>query len=143
MSARSKILDALIVKLKEIGDSDVYQTNLFGNVTKQNKFWDEVVDFPYVCAIAGTETREYKPSNFTWGFLTITLRVYVKGETPIEELEAVMVDVEKCINNNRQLVYDTNKATTEIEISSIVTDEGLLEPYGVGEITLMVRYQVI
>ena len=143
MSARSKIVDALIVKLKTIAGTDIYSANLYGNVIKDNKFWDEIVDFPYVCAIAGTETREYLPGAFKWGFLNITLRIYVKGETPIEQLESVMADIEKCIDANRLLVYDLNKSTTEININSITTDEGLLAPFGVGEIILAVQYQVI
>jgi hypothetical protein len=38
------------------------------------------------------------------------------------------------------LTYDTGKTTEQISILSITTDEGLLAPYGVGEITLEVRY---
>lgn len=143
MSARSKILDSLIVKLKEINGTGNYSINLFNNVTKSNVFWDEVNDFPYVCAIAGFENREYLPGGFKWGYLTITLRVYVRGETPVEQLEDVLVDIEKCIDANRELAYDTGKETTEIDIVSIVTDEGLLKPFGVGEVTLQVRYQVL
>lgn len=143
MSARSKILDALIVKLKEINGTGVYTSNLWNNVTKNNVFWDEINDFPYICAIAGYESREYLPAGFKWGYLTITLRLYVYGETPVEQLEEVLVDVEACIDANRMLTYDTGKTTTEIDIVSIVTDEGLLKPHGVGEVTLQVRYQVL
>src|SRR6185436_15228144 len=116
ITGRAKILDALVAKLKEINNTGDYTVNLFGNVQKSNKFWDEVTDFPYVCVIAGTETRDYLPSDFTWGLLSVSLRVYVKGETPVDQLEEVIGNVEQCINRNRQLVYDTNKETTEIEI---------------------------
>jgi hypothetical protein len=41
-------------------------------------------------------------------------------------------------------VYDeTGAETTEILITSITTDEGLLAPYGVGEINLQVRYALV
>jgi hypothetical protein len=51
-------------------------------------------------------------------------------------------DLERCIDANRVLQYDVdnNLETTEILIQSITTDEGLLAPYGVGEINLEVRY---
>lgn len=143
MSARSKIADALVAKLREINGTTPYSTNLFANAYKANKFWDEVTDFPYICVIPGYESREYLPGGFKWGYLTITLRVYVRGETPVEQLEDVLVDVEKCVDANRELTYDTGKETTEIDIVSIVTDEGLLAPFGVGEVTLQVRYQVL
>jgi hypothetical protein len=43
------------------------------------------------------------------------------------------------------MTYDTtrNYETTEILVVSITTDEGLLQPYAVGEINLQVRYQIM
>jgi hypothetical protein len=110
------------------------------------KFWDEVSDFPAIYMSTGSETREYLPAGFKWGFLGISLKLYVKGENPAQELENLLEDVEKVIDTNRTLVYDTETAgaqTTEILINSIVTDEGLLEPYGVGEVNITVQYPVL
>lgn len=143
MSARSSITNALVEKLKLINGEAPYTVNIFDNVYAQHKFWDEVSDFPCIYVVPGAESREYLPGGFKWGFLNISLKVYVKGETPVQDLEYIMQDIESVIDSNRILAYDTNKETTEILISSIVTDEGLLVPYGVGEITLLVRYQIL
>lgn len=145
MSARSSITNALVEKLKEIDGSESYQSNVFNNVTNKLKFWDEVNDFPYICVVPGSETRDYLPADFKWGFLGISLKVYVKGDEPIQELENLLEDIEKVIDANRTVAYGETPAerTTEILITSIVTDEGLLAPYGVGEINLQVRYQVL
>ena len=94
----------------------------------------------------GTEVREYHPADFAWGMLGVCVKVYCKSEdTAQEELEQLLEDLERCIDANRQLVYDTdnNYETTEILIDSITTDEGLLAPYAVGEINLQVRYQIM
>lgn len=145
MSARASITNALVDTLKTIDGSTGFQSNLFNNVTNKLKFWDEIADFPTVCVIPGGETREYLPGAFKWAFLNISLKIYTKGEEPLTELENLLEDIEKVVDNNRVLVYDvdSNLRTTEILITSIITDEGLLAPYGVGEVNLQVRYQVL
>ena len=146
MSKRSSIVAALVEKLKEIDGTNGYHRNLFENVHAKLKFWDEVADFPSIYMSVGTETRDYLPSGFKWGFLTVSLKVYVKSEDPSSELELLLADIEKVIDNNRTLTYTSstpNAQTTEILINSIVTDEGLLEPYGVGEVNITVQYPVL
>lgn len=146
MSKRSSIVKALAEKFKEIDGTNGYHTNLFGNVYPKLKFWDEVNDFPSVYMVAGSETREYLPSNFTWAYANISVKVYVREEDdPQGKLELLLEDIETCVNANRVLVYDStnNYETTEILVTSIITDEGLLHPYAVGEINLQVRYALV
>lgn len=146
MSRRSSIIKALAEKLKEINGTNGYHVNLFDNVYPKLKFWDEVNDFPAVYMVAGNEQREYLPGNFTWAYLTISIKAYVrKEEDPQSELELLLEDIERCINLNRVLQYDQEPGyeTTEILVQSIVTDEGLLNPYAVGEINIQVRYALM
>lgn len=147
MSQRSAIVNALVDVLKGINGRAPYTSNLYSrNVTNKLKFWDEVKDFPFICVVAGTETREYLPSNFIWGNLNISLKLYVRGQDSSELLEALISDVEKVVGANENLPITLNGApstTAEILVTSIVTDEGLLDPYGVGEINLQVKYQVL
>lgn len=141
--ARGAIVDALVTKLKDIDGTSSYNIDLNNNVTNKLVFWDEVNDFPYVSVTAGNEIREYLPGDsFKWGLLGVTIRIYVHDEDPVNELEKIFVDTETVIDGNNQLTYDTSKITQEIRIQSITSDEGLLAPYGVGEITLEVKYQV-
>ena len=145
MSRRNSITKALTEKLKVIDGNSPYLTNLFNNAYAYLKFWDEVKDFPAIYATAGSETRDYLPGDFTWGYLNIALKIYCKGEDSQQLLENLLEDVEQVIHDNRQLTYDTinNYQTTEILITSIVTDEGLLQPYAIGEINLQVRYALM
>jgi len=147
MTKRTQIVQALAEKIKNtINGSSPYITNLQNQCFAKLKFWDEVNDFPSVFVTPGTETREYLPSSFAWGFLGVCVKVYCKSEDNAQEqLEQLLADLETCIDNNRQLVYDstTGYETTEILIASITTDEGLLAPYAVGEINLQVRYQIM
>ena len=146
MTRRISIVTALAEKFKIIDGTGSYKTNLFDNSYPKLKFWDEVQDFPCVYLTAGTEIREYMPADFTWGFLNVSVKVYVRSESDAQQqLEDLLDDLEKVIHDNRVLVYNTttNFSTTEILIQSITTDEGLLAPYGVGEINLQVRYALV
>jgi len=145
MSRRTSIVKALTEKLKTIDGNSPYQTNLYGAAFSKLVFWDECNNFPSVYVTPGSEMREYLPSDFKWGFLGIALKLYCKGDNSQEQLETLLEDVENCVDSNRVLVYDETNGyeTTEILITSITTDEGLLAPYAVGEINLQVRYEIM
>lgn len=144
-SKRTSIVSAITQKLKLINGTGVYKTNLFQNSYAKLKFWDEVNDFPCVYVTPGSEIREYLPSNFIWGILGVCIKVYCKGDDAQQKLELLLGDIETVLDNNRVLVYDkvNNYETTEILIQSITTDEGLLDPYAIGEINLQVRYELV
>jgi len=147
MTKRTQIVTALAEAVKStINGANPYLTNLQNQCFPKLKFWDEVNDFPSVYITPGTETRDYQLSDFAWGMLGVSVKVYCKSEDdPQQQLEKLLADLETCIDANRQLVYDTTNgySTTEILIASITTDEGLLAPYAVGEINLQVRYQIM
>jgi hypothetical protein len=145
MSKRNSIVKALAEKFKIIDGSTGYRTNIYNNSFAKLKFWDETSDFPSIYVVAGSEAREYHPSNFTWGYLGVSLKIYCKGEDSQQLLEDLLEDVENVIDANRVLVYDETNGyeTTEILVTSITTDEGLLAPYAIGEINLQVRYQIM
>lgn len=146
MSRRQSIVNGIVEKLKSIDGTGSYKSNVFGSVFNKLKFWDECNSFPCIYVTAGPETREYLPAAFAWGFLNVSLKVYTKGEDAIQLLEDLLEDIENVIDGLKGvLVYDTvnNYDTAEISITSIVTDEGLLNPYGVGEVNLLIRYQVM
>lgn len=145
MSKRSSIVKALVGKLQKINGAPPYSINIYGNAYAKLEFWDTVQDFPSIYVTPGSEQREYLPSNFTWGYLGVSIKVYCKGEDSQEQLELLLEDIETCIDANRVLAYGTTQGheTTEILIQSITTDEGLLDPYAVGEINLQVRYAIM
>ncbi len=145
MSKRTSIIKALVAKFNLINGQQPYKTNLSQNAYAKLKFWDEVQDFPSVYVTPGSEQREYLLSDFAWAYLNVCVKVYCKGEDAQEQLETLLADLETAVDANRVLVYDAtnNFETTEILVTSITTDEGLLAPYAVGEINLQVRYQLV
>lgn len=146
MSRRTSIVKAIAEKLKVIDGTGPYKTNIFGNAYAKLKFWDEVSDFSSIYVVAGSESREYMPAAFAWGFLNVSLKVYTKGEEAQTQLEELLEDIESVLDGSLGvIVYDTihNYETSEISITSITTDEGLLAPYAVGEMNLLIRYQIM
>ena len=141
---RLAITEALTEKLKNIDGTGEYLSNLYDNVHPRLKFWDEVTQFPAIHLNPGAETREYQAGGYKDRFLGITVRCYVHEEDATAALEALLEDVETVIEKHSRLQYvdrlNNYQHTQQITVVSITTDEGTLEPYGVGEIQLEVRY---
>lgn len=141
---RMSIVNALVEKLKLINGAGEFFTDLNDNVSPRLKFWDEVEEFPAVHLNAGSETREYQGGGFKDRFLNVTVRCYVNEEDAVEALDRLLEDVETVLEQNSRLSYTDKRgaqqATQQITIISIDTDEGVLEPLGIGEILIEVRY---
>lgn len=140
---RSAILDALADAFEKIDGGDGYKSDLTGAISTRMKFWDEVESFPALHMSAGTETREYYGGGQKWRFLTVTIRIYVNSEEPVQELEELLEDVETVIDDAGQFNYAHTEGTqnvAQVSIVSISTDEGVLQPLGVGEMIAEVRY---
>jgi len=143
-SRRMSIVDALVVKMKGINGNFPFRTNIYSNVESRLLFWDEVRDFPAIHLSAGSETRQYQGGGYKDRYMTLTIRIYVQQEDAMSALEALFEDVETVIEDNSRLVYtdrdNQSQYTQQISIISISSDEGALEPLGVGEIICEVRY---
>ena len=140
---RSAILSAMAELFEKIDGGDGYKQDLTGAIEPRMKFWDEVESFPCLHMSAGTETREYWGGGNKWRYLTVTIRIYVNADDPIQELEELLEDVETVLDDAGQFDYSTTTGTqqvTQVTILSISTDEGALQPLGVGEMIVEIRY---
>ena len=144
-TARKLVVDAIVKKLQLIDGNHPFNGNVFNNVHAGMVFLDEIQEYPKLCVVATDETREYQPNQFKWRFLSLDIRVYVEDQDdPQEVLAILMEDIERVIDDNDVLIYDDtvspNLTTTSLTIESMSTDEGVLSPLGIGEMTLMCRY---
>ena len=142
---RKKIAEAMKNQLMQIDGAHPFNLNVFDNVSSKMKFLDEIEQYPKLCVVAGDESREYLPDAYKWRFLTLTIRAYVHNEDDAqEELALLLEDIEKIIDENDALVYDDtvdpSLQTTSMTLTSLSTDEGVVEPLGIGEIVITVRY---
>ena len=82
--------------------------------------------------------KVYDSKGLTTSTLDIMLRVYVHKENATAELESTMQDIEFVIYN-----MDTEQyGMMDVQVASMGTDKGLLDPYGVGEVGVTVQYDV-
>jgi len=144
-TARKKIVDALVEEIKEIDGNHPFNSNIFNNVHGNMVFLDQIQEYPKVCVVAGDETREYQPNEFKWRFLSLDIRVYVEDQDdPQEVLALLMEDIERVLDDNDVLTYDDtvspNLTTTSLTLQSMSTDEGVLTPLAIGEMTIECRY---
>ena len=141
---RSAIVDALVTELKKINQKGAFLTDVYDNVHPRLKFWDEVDTFPAIHLNAGSESREYQGGGYKDRYLTVTVRCYVKETDAVEALDKLLEDVETVVETNGRLAYTDRQGnqqfTLDILVISIETDEGVLEPFGVGEMQLQVHY---
>jgi len=142
-SRRSGITKALADRLAKIDGSGLYYQAV-AETSPRLKFWDEVEEFPAIHLNAGSETRQYQTGGYKDRFLNVTVRCYVNQEDSVSALDELLEDAETVLEENSKLLYlDRNgleQHTHQITILSIDTDEGVLDPLGVGEILIEVRY---
>jgi len=141
---RRAIIEALCTKLEQINGSAPFRTSV-ARVERRLKFWDEVTEFPTIHVGAGAETREYEGVGFRFRFLRITIRCYVSDDDDvILALEELLEDVRSVLEDSDPLGYTdstgASESTVQTTIATVDTDEGVLEPLGVGEIVCEIRY---
>jgi hypothetical protein len=142
---RRNIINHILTNLKLIDGSIsslnsnyTFQNNIFSNVFRKIKFLDEVNDFPSIFFQVGEEVRVYNTSGNTTGLIPLTLRIYVNDEESSGSLDSLIQDIEHIIYNLDTGVYSIR----DIIISSIDTDEGLVKPYGISEIEIIIDYEL-
>ncbi len=141
---RQNIVNALVDLIERIDGTGEYQTAV-AECSPRLTFWDEVKEFPAVHLNAGRELRTYDGGGFKFRYLTITLRCYVEdNEDAVGALDALIEDLETVLEEQDPITYyDKNgvsQKTVQTTIVSIDTDEGVLDPLGVGEIVIEVQY---
>ena len=142
---RRAIVKAIATELRLRLDGQYpFRTRIAG-IEERLKFWDEVVEFPTIHIGAGAETREYETAGFRFRLLQITIRCFVSDDDDvIHALETVLEDVETVLENADPLTYydasGASQTTAQTTVLSVDTDEGVLEPLGVGEVVVEIRY---
>lgn len=141
---RSSIISALAEKIKTIKLGNGYMTDLAEEVFTKMIFPDEINEWPCVCLTAGAETIVHQGGGAKDRYLDVLVRVYVNEEDSVLALESLLEDIESVIDSNGRLAYTDASGnlcyTRDIILILIDTDQGALNPLGVGEMTLQVKY---
>lgn len=141
---RTGIVLALAELLKQIDGTGTFQSNLQGNIFTRLIFIDELPEFPAVCLTAGTEYRKYQGGGYKDRFVAITIRIFVEEEDAQLLLDKILEDIETILEENAQLSYYDKQGNQckmhQISLEQIDTDEGVLEPIGLADMSIVVQY---
>lgn len=152
MNYRTSIADAIVERLKKDMDGSnptEFFTNMYGNVSRQTYSFEHINEFPYIAVHVGTETGNYLPSAQQWVYLEIPILIYDKEKDDINmQLEKLIADVKTSIDTGGNLQYTIMKPdgstidseATDMQITSVSTDEGILSPFGFAQVNVTVRY---
>ena len=132
---RTQSIDALVADL---------ETNTYvaaGNVYKRFKYLDELNYFPSITLFAGGEDRIHYGAGEKFGRMNVQIRNYVFAE---DQLDAA----EELSNNVELLVIDKfagahrDLGVQSAQVVEFRTDEGLFSPYGIGDQTVTITYEI-
>lgn len=132
---RTQIIDALVADLE--ANSDVAA----GNVHKRFKYLDELNDFPSITFLAGSEDRIHYGAGEKFGRMEIQIRNYVFAEDQLDAAEELSNNVEiDVIDKFAKLHPDLGVESANV--TEFRTDEGLFSPYGIGDQTVTITYNI-
>lgn len=141
---RQAIVSSIVDKLKLINGTGNFVSNLNNQVFSYLKFYSDITDFPAICVVPSSESREYQAGGYKDRYLNIRIMIFVNEENALDKCEAIIEDIETILEENARLAYidrqGNNQTTIDITIGSISTDEGTLEPFSVGELGIIVHY---
>jgi len=116
-----------------------YNLNVFENVFRKLKFVDEVNDHPSLYLNAGLDIRNYESGGYVTSDLQVIIRGYIKDdESPVDMEENLIEDIEHILSN----YSDSNNGVMQITVEDISTDEGLIAPFGIIEVSLSISYEL-
>ena len=103
---------------------------------------DEINDWPYITFTPSSESRQHYGANLRWGTTLIQLRGYTY-DTSIDAMtaaEQLARDIEQIVDAFR--LAHTTLNVVQMRVQSITTDEGVMEPYGIADLSINLTYEV-
>jgi hypothetical protein len=131
MSRRTNIIAQLRTDLSQIATcSSILKT------------MDEINDWPYITFTPSSESRRHIGADVRWGTTLIQLRGYTFGDdvAPMEAAETLSNNIEQIVDSFRAAHPDLN--VVQMRILTTRTDEGVMEPYGIADLSIQLVYEV-
>ena len=132
---RTQIINALVADLE--ANTDVAA----GNVYKRFKYLDELNDFPSITFLAGGEDRIHYGAGEKFGRMNVQIRNYVFAEDQLDAAEELSNNVELSVIDKFAGLH-RELGVQSAQVVEFRTDEGLFSPYGIGDQTVTITYEI-
>lgn len=152
MTTRKSLFLSLENHLKGIngGISDIascpfspytYNINLSNNVFGKLMFLQQINDFPSL-SIWSSQPEIRKASGMeVFGSIPTNLRVSLYGETSSSQTDHIIEDLQYALNSFKY-TQENDPSLVDLRITEVSCDEGLLDPYGIVEVSFIVVYKL-
>jgi hypothetical protein len=118
-----------------------YKNNLFGNATDQFMFLENINDFPTVSFFqSSAESRHPQGTGEVYGTATFLARCYFMASENEEQADDFIEDLQYSINSFKYT--QTNSDLVDLRIQAVSSDEKMLDPYGIVEVSLVLVYRL-
>lgn len=96
---------------------------------------DQINDFPYITFASQSDVRTHISSDVRYGVIDVNIRAYVRGEGSQALSDQLLLDLEEHIQDFQ------HSQVEDCRVMQVSTDEGVLEPYGVVDMTVRIAYE--
>ena len=138
MSRRSDILNEFTTHLRSAQYVDAPLP--LNGVQRGMKWLDQINDFPYICYHVDSSDLVHIGANERYYLMNISLRGYVRGDDSQSLSDQLALDIENAAIGFRDAATSTH-SIVDSRIVGVSTDEGLMEPHGIVEMSLEISYQ--
>jgi hypothetical protein len=135
MSIRNDVVDYLIEDLKGTGEFKKVYKNIV-------PVWSQVKSFPAVAVIYESEEKESDSISSKSCYYVGTVKIYIYNKQTKTKFDDILTDlidtVYKVVEENDLLC----NYVVSSDIASMKREGGLIHPYAVAEIQILVRYKL-
>lgn len=129
MSRRTDLISALIAHISAV-------TGISG--TRGIRFLHEINSFPHFYVHPQLETRTHISHGVRLAVITCEMRAYVYSDT-LNEVERIARQIEQAVQTFPKQHLDL---VDECRVTTLRTDEGVMAPYGLVDLTLEALYRI-
>jgi hypothetical protein len=118
-----------------------YINDLSRNVTDEFMFLENINDFPTVSFFQTTaEHRTVQGTGEVYGTASYLARCYFMSDGSNEQADDLIEDLQFAINSFKYT--QNNSDLVDLKINAVSSDEHILDPYGIVEISLILVYRL-
>ena len=138
MSRKTDILGEFTTHLR----SAQYTNNPLptNGVQRGMKWLDQINDFPFICYHVGETVTQHFGAGERYFVMTLDVRGYVRGEDSQSLADQLALDIEDAADSFRDAATSTHMIV-DSRIVEVSTDEGLMEPDGIVDMSIEISYQ--